>query len=374
MDDRLNHLSVVLLKTAVDSGIDSREELAAIMGNASVETGRFTTMHENFRYRSAERIVAVVPSAARRFTWQQMEDAVESRDPRRVATVLYEGRRDLGNTEPGDGWRYHGRGYFQYTGRYNCTRYGRKFGVDLAGDPDLAAEPELAARLAIQYWRDKVPAHARHDPEAAGRIINGGANGADARVRATREWAGVLDERLIADVRSGRIHPDHYPVPPDLSRDDSRASEVSLPPPVEGRHSPAFQPAAVEFRSSGIDQQLHEQCRRGLTGCGVDGEGHDHDRMAFRLALAAQAQGLQRVDHVVVGGRSGPDNRLFAVQGALADPAHRRASVPLAPLSQAVSVPPRSDCVVDEARATRAPSEGVTESARHGAPVRSTIA
>ena len=373
MDDRLNYLSAVLLKTAVDSGIDSPEELAAIMGNASVETGRFTTMHENFKYRSAERIVAVVPSAGRRFTRQEIEAVVESRDPRRVATILYEGRRDLGNTEPGDGWHYHGRGYFQYTGRYNYTHYGHKFGVDLSGDPDLAAEPELAARLAIQYWRDKVPVHSRHDPEAAGRIINGGANGADARVRATREWAGILDERMIEDVRAGRIHPGQYALPPRPSRDGSRASEVSLPPPVEGKHSPAFRPAAFEPEFLGVDQQMHEQCRRGLTKCGVDGAGLGHEHQAVRLACAAQAQGLQRVDHVVVGHRSGPDTRVIVVQGALDDPAHRRASVSLASLSQPLSVPSRSDCLVDDAVATHARSQGITEVAQSSPPARSTI-
>lgn len=49
----------------------------------------------------------------------------------------------------GDGWKFHGRGYFQYTGRYNYQIFGDKFGVDLVSDPDKAADPEMAARLAI---------------------------------------------------------------------------------------------------------------------------------------------------------------------------------------------------------------------------------
>src|SRR5215216_318936 len=56
----------------------------------------------------------------------------------------YQGRLDLGNTQPGDGWKFRGRGYVQITGRNNYTRFARLLGVDLAGDPDLALQPAVA--------------------------------------------------------------------------------------------------------------------------------------------------------------------------------------------------------------------------------------
>ncbi|MET0646881.1 MAG: glycoside hydrolase family 19 protein [Pyrinomonadaceae bacterium] len=56
----------------------------------------------------------------------------------------YEGRRDLGNTQPGDGWKFRGRGYVQITGRNNYTKFGRLLGVDLVNDPDLALGPVVA--------------------------------------------------------------------------------------------------------------------------------------------------------------------------------------------------------------------------------------
>lgn len=202
---RFNQNSALLLKKAVDSGITSPAELANIMGNAAVETGNFTSMHESFRYRSADRLIAVVPSADERFTRVQIEEAVVSDDAQRIAAIMYEGRADLGNTELGDGWKYHGRGYFQYTGRYNYTHYGAKFGVDLANNPDVAAEPEIAARLAIAYWQEKVPAHLREDVRAAGRIINGGSNGAQARVVASQQWAGTITSELVEGIRNGGI-------------------------------------------------------------------------------------------------------------------------------------------------------------------------
>lgn len=53
----------------------------------------------------------------------------------------------LGNTQPGDGARFAGRGYVQLTGRANYARAGKKLGVDMIADPDLAMRPDLAARI-----------------------------------------------------------------------------------------------------------------------------------------------------------------------------------------------------------------------------------
>jgi predicted chitinase len=62
----------------------------------------------------------------------------------------------LGNTEPGDGERFLGRGYVQLTGRYNYTQAGRALGIDLVSRPELAADPEVAAKIAIWYWQKRV--------------------------------------------------------------------------------------------------------------------------------------------------------------------------------------------------------------------------
>ncbi len=94
-------------------------------------------------------------------------------------TRMYEGRRDLGNTEPGDGARYHGRGYIQLTGRANYRRYGQVLGVPLESRPDLALDSDVAARVLAEYFkaRDIGSSARRGDWRAVRKKVNGGFNG-----------------------------------------------------------------------------------------------------------------------------------------------------------------------------------------------------
>jgi peptidoglycan hydrolase-like protein with peptidoglycan-binding domain len=96
-------------------------------------------------------------------------------------TRMYEGRNDLGNTEPGDGARYHGRGFIQLTGRANYRSYGEKLGVPLEANPDLALDPAVAARILALYMQDHgIAALATNsDWQGVRRAVNGGLNGWD---------------------------------------------------------------------------------------------------------------------------------------------------------------------------------------------------
>ncbi len=94
-------------------------------------------------------------------------------------TAMYQGRSDLGNTQPGDGARYHGRGYIQLTGRANYRAYGQKLGLPLEQNPDLALRPDVAARILVEYFRERgVFAAARAgDWQLTREQVNGGLNG-----------------------------------------------------------------------------------------------------------------------------------------------------------------------------------------------------
>ena len=85
----------------------------------------------------------------------------------------------LGNTQPGDGKRFKGRGPIQITGRFNYAKFGGLLGLDLVGDPAQAATPEVAFATAGLFWQKNglnELADAR-DFVTITRRINGGTNG-----------------------------------------------------------------------------------------------------------------------------------------------------------------------------------------------------
>lgn len=91
----------------------------------------------------------------------------------------YEGRLDLGNTQPGDGVKYKGRGYIQLTGRSNYTNYGQVLGIDLVNNPDLALTIENSAKIQAKYFKYKTIdlwCKAK-DWVKVRQLVNGGSNG-----------------------------------------------------------------------------------------------------------------------------------------------------------------------------------------------------
>lgn len=109
----------------------------------------------------------------------------------------YEGRRDLGNTQPGDGQRFKGRGLIQLTGRANYTEYGRALGreAEILAQPELVANDKaLCADVAGWYWaRRELNALAdRDDLTAVTRRVNGGLNGLEERRRLLQRAKALL--------------------------------------------------------------------------------------------------------------------------------------------------------------------------------------
>jgi predicted chitinase len=93
----------------------------------------------------------------------------------------YEHRASLGNTEDGDGSRFHGRGFVQLTGRHNYQEIGDKIGVDLVDDPELANDPKISAKILAEFLKDREThiraAMSQGDYIEARRLVNGGTHG-----------------------------------------------------------------------------------------------------------------------------------------------------------------------------------------------------
>ena len=108
-------------------------------------------------------------------------------DQQAIANIVYGGDwgvKNLGNTQPGDGWRFRGRGLLQVTGRANYTKLNQALNFDLVNRPERLVEDNLISAMAAGYywsykalnnWADK------DDIVAITRLINGGTNGLDDR-------------------------------------------------------------------------------------------------------------------------------------------------------------------------------------------------
>lgn len=110
------------------------------------------------------------------------------------AQVGYEGRKDLGNNQPGDGKRYMGRGLIQITGRRNYELCGFALDADLIGSPQLLEKPDLACRSAAWFWHNNglnELADAKEFDKIT-RRINGGQNGKEDRWEIYKKALEVL--------------------------------------------------------------------------------------------------------------------------------------------------------------------------------------
>jgi len=117
-----------------------------------------------------------------------------------AAQLKYEGRSDLGNTQPGDGYKYRGRGPIQITGRTNYRKFARWARSMDANAPDFEADPEAVLTdpweglSPIWYWDSGNPTGRSlntfadaNDLLTITRRINGGTNGlADRKAKYTR--------------------------------------------------------------------------------------------------------------------------------------------------------------------------------------------
>lgn len=200
-----NQHSTKLLKRAIDKGITSPAELAHLMGQASVESANFHRVNESMRYSSTDRALATVKGLGSRHTRDEVDAALATRDPETIANLFYDTHPTLGNREPGDGWRFHGRGVIQLTGRSNYEKFGRLVGVDLIEHPHLASDPDVSADVAIAYWNERCKDIDPADVRAATRAINGGTNGYAERVAAVNHWSTIITPELVEGIRNQTI-------------------------------------------------------------------------------------------------------------------------------------------------------------------------
>lgn len=95
----------------------------------------------------------------------------------------YEGSKILGNTQPGDGFKFRGGGVQQLTGRWNWTAFSKWAGIDFVNNTDMIIVPYNAVLSAGWFWsyRKLAAAANAHDVVRETLLINGGSNGLASR-------------------------------------------------------------------------------------------------------------------------------------------------------------------------------------------------
>jgi putative chitinase len=160
--------------------ITSPQRVAGFLSQISHESGRLETLEEGLNYSVDSLLLMfgrhrISEADARRYG----RSATQKANQEAIANCLYGGewgRKNLGNTQPGDGWRYRGRGLKQLTGRANYAACGKAIGEDFVAHPDRLLMPVNAALSAGWFWGTNGlnPLADRGDVPAMTKRINGG--------------------------------------------------------------------------------------------------------------------------------------------------------------------------------------------------------
>ena len=172
--------------------INTPLRLAHFLAQCGHESGGFRLTQENLNY-SAKGLNGIFKKY-----FPTLESAVPyERKPEKIANKVYGGRMGNGAEASGDGWKYHGRGFIQLTGKDNYTAFGKSIGADIVNNPDLVASQYALASAA--WFFNKNGLHKMADGGASDAVVtsitkrvNGGTIGLPDRIKHFKEYYNLL--------------------------------------------------------------------------------------------------------------------------------------------------------------------------------------
>ncbi len=195
-------IAKALEDACIKFNITSQRQKAHFLGQIYVESGGFHRLKESLNY-SVEGLLKTFGRHRITSSDAMKYGRAAGKHPANqmmLANILYGGEfgaKNLGNTKPGDGWAFIGRGLKQLTGRDNYTRYSRAmYGDDrILRDPTLLEKLPDAALSAGWFWstKDLGPFADANDYETVTRRVNGGLNGYKERIAATKEADSLFE-------------------------------------------------------------------------------------------------------------------------------------------------------------------------------------
>ena len=235
-------------------GIDTPERVAGFVAQCAHESNNFRSLEENLNYSEQ-----ALNSVFGRYFGEGKRNAAEyARNPEKIANYVYQDEfrskaGALGNTQPGDGWRFRGRGLKQLTGRNNYAAFGKTVGMTADEAAEYVATKQGALESACWFWdtakcndfADKL------DIVGMSKRINGGTIGLEDR---QRRW-----EQALA-VFAGKHQPVFETVRVGSRGDTVKAVQQALGIGADGIFGPGTERAVKEW-----------QAANGLTADGIVG-------------------------------------------------------------------------------------------------------
>jgi putative chitinase len=172
--------------------INTPLRLAHFLAQCGHESGGFKLTQENLNY-SAKGLNGIFKKY-----FPTLESAVPyERKPEKIANKVYGGRMGNGLEASGEGWKFHGRGFIQLTGKDNYTAFTKSIGEDCVANPDLVASKYALASAA--WFFNKNGLHKMADGGATDAVVtsitkrvNGGTIGLDARIKEFKIFYSLL--------------------------------------------------------------------------------------------------------------------------------------------------------------------------------------
>lgn len=195
----------LIIKEMLAQGFTDPRAIAEMLALTNYESGGYKRTTENMKYTDPKRMVELF----REIRSEEQARQLIAAGPVAIANTVYGGAkgRSLGNTAPGDGYLYRGRGFVQLTGKANYARIGKEIGVDLVNNPQLAStDPKVMAKIAVNFFRNSKQLQTITDQNTTFGYAAKGLNGGNDLPNMPERFSLYKD--YLSKIQSGKLSAD----------------------------------------------------------------------------------------------------------------------------------------------------------------------
>jgi len=227
----------LIIREMLKQGFTDPRAIAEMLALTNYESGGYKKTTENMKYTSPENLMKTFREVRSLDQARQLISQGEVA----IANTVYGGGKgaSLGNTQPGDGYKYRGRGMVQLTGRANYRKIGAELGIDLEGNPQLAStDPNVMAAIAVNFFKNSKLLQSISTTGDFGTAATG-LNGGNALPGMSQRYSMYLD--YLKQLQGGELKADDSAITGDVGAQTGsslyRNTPGSAPAPSGGGSS-----------------------------------------------------------------------------------------------------------------------------------------